>query len=210
MASKVSTQDFVPIKEVRDGVIVLNDGSLRGVILASSINFALKSEDERTSILYQFQNFLNSLDFSVQIAIQSRRLDIRPYLALITEREKEQVNDLLKIQIQEYIQFVKKFTDDTSIMTKQFFVVVPYTGSGLPPVRGITTLLGGKNKVNEEAQKASFEENRTQLEQRMGVVEQGLMRSGIRVARLGTEEVTEMFYKLFNPGDSGRPEQQTQ
>src|SRR3977135_1006373 len=115
-----ATQDFVPIREVRDGVVVLKDGSLRSILLASSLNFSLKSDDERNAILFQFQDFLNSLDFPVQISIQSRRLDIRPYIALLEERYKEQINDLMKIQTREYIEFIKKFTETTSIMTKSF------------------------------------------------------------------------------------------
>jgi len=208
MATKVkATQEFVPIKEIRDGIIVLKDNSLRLVILASSINFALKSADEKTAILYQFQDFLNSLDFSLQIVVQSRELDIRPYIALLEQREKNQINELMKIQIQEYIGFIKDFTENTSIMTKSFFVVIPYTPAILKSNSSTLKLGGffGKKKVNEEKQKGGeelFEENLTQLEQRIAIVEQGLVRCGIRVARLGTEEVTEMFYKTFNPGDT--------
>ena len=101
MARSKATQEFVPIKEVKDNIIVLKDGSMRAVIMASSINFALKSEDEKKSVLLQFQDFLNSLDFSIQIFIQSRRLDIRPYIAVLENRQKEQIGDLIKLQIQE-------------------------------------------------------------------------------------------------------------
>src|SRR5438067_801706 len=120
VASK-PTQEFVPIEEVRDGVLILKDGGLRGVLLASSMNFNLKSEDEKQAILFQFQEFLNSLDFTIEIAIESRLLDIRPYIALLETQYKEQVNDLLKIQTREYIEFIKKFTETTNIMTKSFF-----------------------------------------------------------------------------------------
>ena len=124
--SSKATQEFVPIKEVRDGIAVLKNGAMRGIVLASSLNFSLKSEDERNAIILQFQDFLNSLDFPVQITVESRRLDIRPYIALLEERYKEQVNDLMKIQTQEYIGFIQKFTETTNIMTKSFFVVVSY------------------------------------------------------------------------------------
>src|SRR3989344_4239202 len=116
------TQDFVPIKEVRDGVVVLRDNSMRALLLASSVNFALKSADERQGIILQFQNFLNSLDFSIQIFIQSKKLDIRPYLDLLRDRLKDQESELMKIQTQEYINFVKNFTENTEIMKKSFFV----------------------------------------------------------------------------------------
>lgn len=121
MATKArASQEFVPISDIRDGVVTLKDGSLRAILMASSLNFSLKSDDERAAILYQFQDFLNSLDFSVQISIQSRKLDIRPYVALLEETEKNQVNDLMKIQVQEYIGFIKNFTESHNIMTKHF------------------------------------------------------------------------------------------
>lgn len=202
-----ATQEFVPIKEVRDGIIVLKDGSMRGIVLASSLNFSLKSDDERNAILLQFQDFLNSLDFSVEISIQSRRLDIRPYLALLDGVYKEQTNDLMKIQTSEYIEFIKKFTETTNIMTKSFFVVVSYDPAIVNIKGGVAGGLFKKKNLTEqsEAKEENFEENRTQLEQRVSVVEQGLVRCGIRVIRLGTEEVVELFYKIFNPGDTEKP-----
>ena len=136
------TQDFVPIKEVRDGIIVLKDNSMRAILLASSINFALKSADERQGIILQFQNFLNSLDFSIQIFIQSKKLDIRPYLDLLRNRLKDQESELMKIQTQEYIGFVKNFTENTEIMKKSFFVVIPYSPGALQSKKGGGPLSG--------------------------------------------------------------------
>jgi len=203
-----ATQEFVPIKEVRDGIIVLKDGGMRAILLCSSVNFALKSEDEKNAILLQFQDFLNSLDFSIEILIQSRKLDIRPYIALLEEREKAQVNNLMKIQVREYIDFIKSFTESTNIMTKHFFIVIPYTPAILGPASAASLLssLGlSKKRLEAKAGDAGFDENRTQLEERLSVVEQGLIRTGIRVARLGTEEAIELFYKAFNPGESEKP-----
>ena len=205
--SSKATQEFVPIQEVRDGIIMLKDGTMRAVVLVSSLNFSLKSDDERNAIIMQFQDFLNSLDFYLQISIQSRRLDIRPYIALLEERYKVQMNDLMKIQTNEYIEFIKKFTENTNIMTKSFFVVVPYDPAMINVKGGPSLGMFKRRSTSEQAQdkKASFEENRTQLEQRVAVVEQGLSRCGIRVVRLGTEEVIELFYKIFNPGDTEKP-----
>ena len=200
--SKNATQEFVPIDDVRDGIVILKNGGMRGILMASSINFALKGDSERQAILLQFQDFLNSLDFPIQILAQSRRLDIRPYIALLEGRYKEQTNDLMKIQIEQYMAFIKSFTESTSIMTKNFFIVVPYdaaiikTSSKFP--------FGGKEASKEEKAE-DFEEKENQLEQRMGVVEQGLVRCGVRVAKLGTDEVVELFYKIFNPGESEKP-----
>lgn len=212
MASPSATQEFVPIQEVRDGVVLLKDGGMRGILLASSLNFSLKSDDERGAILMQFQDFLNSLDFPIEIVIQSRRLDIRPYIALLEEQERKQMNSLLKIQTKEYIEFIRNFTESTNIMTKNFFIVVPYT----PPVLnqssagGITSAFGlGKKQDAASAKSASFEEARTQLEQRLSIVEQGLIRTGVRIARLGTEEAIELFYKAFNPGEAEKPVKST-
>lgn len=206
-ASAKATQDFVPIKEIRDGIVILKDGSMRALVMASSLNFALKSNDEQQSIIFQFQNFLNSLNFSIEFFMESRRLDIRPYLALLESRYKEQTSDLLKIQTREYIDFVRTFTESTNIMTKTFFVVVPYTPPVLHTKNGdIGGFFKSKNAQQLEQQnKDDFEESRTQIEQRISVVEQGLVRCGIRVVQLGTEELVEVFYKLFNPGDVDKP-----
>ncbi len=211
--SSKTTQDFVPIKEVKNGIVILKDGGMRGILMASSLNFALKSTDEQNSIIYQFQNFLNSLDFSVQIFIQSKRLDIRPYIALLENRYKEQPGDLMKIQTREYIEFIKNFTDNSSIMTKSFFIVVPYSPAILQTKDSIVgKLLGKKSSTEVDVNKQKiedFEEHRSQLEQRLSVVEQGLVRSGVRVVQLGTEEIVELYYRIFNPGDMEKPIQLT-
>lgn len=206
-----STQTFVPIKEVRDGVVVLRDGSLRMIVLASSINLALKSADEQQAIIFQFQNFLNSLDFSTQIVVQSRRYDVRPYLGSLEEMMGKQTEPLLKVQTKEYMEFIREFSDTNAIMKKQFFVCVSYGTSIISTQSGgflkkviPSAIMGG---VSGEKEKVSgdkdslFEESRSQLEQRVAVIEQGLARCGIRTARLGTEEVVEVFYKWFNPGE---------
>lgn len=203
-----AAQDFVPIKEIRDGVAILKNGGLRLVLIASSINFALKSEEEQTALLLQYQNFLNSLDFHIQIFVESRKLDIRPYLETLETLEKEQLNDLLKIQTREYIDFIKNFTESTNIMSKTFFVVVPYD----PPIFAQRTGLlrkifpgRAKGGGGEAGETDNFDEHRTQLEQRAGVVEQGLARVGIRVVALGTQELVEIFFKIFNPGEIAAP-----
>lgn len=198
-----ASQDFVPIQEIRDGVLILKDGSYRAIVMASSINFALKSQDEQTSIIYQFQNFLNSLNFSVQICIQSRKLDIKPYLTLLESREKEQENDLMRLQVKQYMEFIRALTENTNIMTKSFFVVIPYAATVISNQKAnFTSFFKKKTDDQNKADKeTSFEENRGQLEQRVAVVEEGLTRCGIRVIELGTEEMVELFYRSFNPGE---------
>lgn len=199
-----STQEFVPVNEVRDGVVVLKDGSLRAILLASSINFALKSEDEQTAFIIQFQNFLNSLDFSVQIFIESRMLDIRPYIGTLEIAYKNQLDDLMRTQIREYIEFIKNFTEAASIMTKNFFVVVPYSPAVTIGKGGSSFFSFGKKQTVAEENR-TFEEQISQLEQRVSIVSQGLTRTGVRTVQLGTEEAIELLYKLFNPGEEGKP-----
>lgn len=208
MAPKIA-QDFIPIREVRDGIAILTDGSMRAIVMTSSLNFALKSTDEQNAIIFQFQNFLNSLDFSIQIFIQSRRLDIRPYLSMLENKTKEQTNDLLRIQTKEYINFIRSFTESVNIMTKNFFIVIPYSPPGLDVAKSVGLL--GKKETKTKKQQASddFEENRSQLEQRVSVVKQGISRSGVRVARLGTEEIIEVYYKIFNPSEVSAPTAET-
>ncbi len=205
LTKSAPSQQFVPIKEVRDGIAILKDGSMRALLLTSSLNFALKSTESQEAIIYQFQNFLNSLDFTVQIFITSRRLDIRPYIALLENRYKEQTGELLRLQTREYIEFIKKFTESANIMTKSFFVVVPYSSAILN--KGSASGIFGKKDVQKETvqKNEAFEEAKSQIQQRVSVVEQGLTRVGVRVAQLGTEEIIELFYKIFNPGETDKP-----
>lgn len=201
-----ATQAFVPVREIRDGVAILKDGSLRAILMASSLNFALKSSDEQQAIILQFQNFLNSLEFSTQIFIQSRKLDIRPYIALLETRYKAQLDDLMRVQVREYIDFIKSFTENVNIMSKNFFIVVSYSPT-FNAKKGVLNIIGGKKNDDIASEKQAFEDHRSQLEQRISIVEQGLLRTGVRVVQLGTEEVIELLYKLFNPGELEKPMQ---
>lgn len=215
MSSKKATQEFLPIKEIRDGVLILKDNSLRVILMASSINFDLQSADIQQATILQFQNFLNVIDFSVEIFIESRRMDIKPYLNQLEQRYKEQLNDLLKIQTKEYINFINQFTQNSNIMSKRFFVVIPYASTLISSgSHGVSTSLtdiiqsSPKKKTSgtkEEQEKMSFEENKVQLEQRVAIAEQSLLSCGIRSVRLGTEELVEFYYKLFNPGENHSP-----
>lgn len=200
MASESASQQFVPIANIRDDVVVLKNGQLCTVLLATSINFALKSGEEQQAILSQFQSFLNSLDFSLQIYVQSRRLDIRPYVETLHALEPQQHNDLMKVQLREYIEFIKSFTSQVDIMTKNFFVVIPYTPLRLE-VKGLSKLLNPNKGDAAQVTDDRFFEDRTQLEQRVTIVEQGLARIGIRTTPLGTEQLVELYYHIFNPED---------
>ncbi len=201
MPIKNATQQFVPIRDIRDGVAILQNGQMCMLLLASSINFAFKSLEEQEAILSQFQSFLNTLDFSIQIYVQSRRLDIRPYLSLLREREVLQDNDLMRIQLREYIEFIKTFTTEVDIMAKSFFVVVPYTPT-IPDVKtGISGFLRPSQSRKSPIDEAKFSQDRIQLEQRISIVEQGLGRIGVRTIPLGNDELIELYYHIFNPED---------
>ncbi|MFA7302432.1 MAG: hypothetical protein WC030_01670 [Candidatus Paceibacterota bacterium] len=205
MATKPSgaTQQFVSVKEIKNGIVILKDGSFRGILICSSINFGLKSADEQHAITLGFQNFLNTLDFSIQIVVNSRKMDLRPYLALLAGKADEQKTDLMKIQLREYIEFVRSFADQANIMTKSFYVVVPYA-----PRTTASSALGFLHRGgagDTAAAQASFEEDRIQLEQRLTLVASGLAGTGVRAVPLGTEEVIELLYRSFNPGELENP-----
>lgn len=197
-----ATQQFVPIKEIKDNVVLLKDGRICMVLLASSINFALKSSDEQRAILSQFQTFLNTLDFSIQIYVQSRRLDIEPYLDQLRAREPEQDNDLMRIQVREYIDFIKTFTTEVDVMTKNFFIIIPYGIGAIELSSNLTSIFnrGGQKPTDD----MKFEEQRLQLEQRAALVEQGLNRIGVRTIALENEALVELYYHIFNPTEIGR------
>lgn len=202
MSKGSATQQFVPIEKIRDGVIILKTGELRTVLVTNSLNLGLKSDDELMAVISQFQNFLNSLDFPVQFFVQSRKLHIEPYLDVLQERSKQVKEDLLKIQIHEYMGFIKKFTDESSIMTKHFFIVIPYFGGAGTTSSGSASFIPGLGGGDKQSSETAFEANRMQLEQRVLVTIQGLSRFGIRAQKLNSEELIELYYKLFNPSDT--------
>jgi len=195
------TQEFVPIQEIRNGIIILKDGSLRAILMTSAVNLALKSYDEQQGTIFLFQNFLNSIDFSVQIVTQSRKLNIEPYIESLNKREKEVEEPLLKLQIHEYANFIRNFTEQINVMKKHFFVVVPFTPSGLSsksknPFADLFAKKGSTSIKPED-----FAEYVSQLEQRVSLVQAGLSRVGVRSSLLGNEESIELFYSIFNMGE---------
>jgi type IV secretory pathway VirB4 component len=209
MATKSgTTQQFVPVKEIRNGTIILKDGGYRGVLICSSINFGLKSAEEQHAVTLGFQNLLNTLDFSIQIVVNSRRMDLRPYLALLQEKAPEQKTELMRIQLREYIEFVRSFADQANIMTKSFYIVVPYSASHGAAVTAASTLSFLKHETTSK-QKAdaetTFEQDRAQLEQRLALVVDALSGTGVRAVPLGTEEIIELLYRSFNPGELENP-----
>lgn len=196
-----STQQLLNIEEIKEGIVVLKDGSLRTILMTSAINFALKSSKEQEAIIYQYQSFLNSLDFPIQIVINSRRLNIKPYLQTLGERERQQSNELLKIQTAEYKEFVQGLVEMANIMKKAFYLVVPFA-----PIEAkregflekLMTLLGSIKTA--KLKKEKFAKYKDQLTQRVEHVASNLEGVGIRMEPLNTQELIELFYTLYNPG----------
>jgi len=202
-----STQNFLEIEEIREGMLVLKNRQLRGVLMVSSANFALKSQEEQEAIISQFQNFLNSLDFSLQITIQSRRLNITGYLDSLRGLRQNQQNELLKEQTADYLAFVEQLISGSSIMAKNFFVVVPFSlmevvGQGMwpAPVR-LGRTAADKQKTGKLAE-AQFQRMKNQLWQRMEFVALGLRRAGLQVVPLSSEELIELFWSSHHPQEA--------
>ena len=193
-----TAQEFLQIERIREGIVVLKNKALRGILMVSSLNFALKSEDEQKATLYQFQNFLNSLDFSLQFLTQSRKLNITGYIERLKELEQGQDNELMKIQTAEYRKFIENLVKGGSIMNKTFFVVVPYTvweTEGLAPDQGGPFRKPKVPTLTEE----SFQRCKNQLWQRMQFVALGLRRCGLKAIPLTTPELIELFWALYHP-----------
>ena len=176
------------------------------VLMTSSVNFALRSTEEQEAITAQYQNFLNALDFSVQIIIQSRRLNIEPYLETLRVAERAQTNDLLKIQTREYIDFVRTFVQSSRIVAKNFYVVVSFVPPMFQTGKGLLGGLFGGKKGGGRIEDAKFEEYRSQVWQRAETVAGTLSSAGVRAVPLNTEELVELFYGYFNPGELERGE----
>ena len=201
--SFVSTQQYLDIAEIKENTLVMKDGTLRAVLLVSSINFALKSEDEQNAVIESYVRFLNNLSFTLQIVIQSRELDIDNYIQYLGVKEKEQTNKLLKIQTADYIEYIKELTSLGKIMTKHFYIVVPYDPltdahkgffSSIAEALKPATIIKLKEKT--------FLQYQEMLERRIESVVGGLESMGVAVARLDTQSLIELYYKTYNPETS--------
>jgi len=192
--SVLPSQKFIEIADIKNNALVMKNGTLRSVLACSSINFALKSEDEQNALLYQFQNFLNSLDFPVQFIIQSRKINIEDYLKTLEKFEEGQGNELLKLQISEYREFIKALVEGVNIMTKSFYFVVPFS---VMETKGTMEVLGARKafRLREE----DLQRCRSQLLQRVEFLVQGLRRCGVHSVMLGDLELTELFWAMYNP-----------
>jgi hypothetical protein len=196
----ISSQQFLPIEQIKEGVIILKDHSLRGIMMVSSLNFALKESGEQEAIIYQFQTFLNALDFSCQVLVASRKVNITGYLEKLKEVEREQENELLGTQTREYRKFIENLVAGGSIMNKNFYLIVPFylsemsggkTKGGLFQLKAIPTL-------TEEL----FQRAKIQLYQRMEFLSLGLRRCGVWSVALNSEEMIELFWSFFHPKEA--------
>ncbi len=195
-----STQQYMNILEIKDNTVILKDGTLRSVVLVSSINFALKSEDEQNAVIQGYVQFLNSIEFPLQILIQSRKLNIDEYLERLKTVEKEQTNELLKVQTREYRQYIQELVSLADIMSKRFYIVVPYA-SGTIKAKGffsrLKEVLSPTNVITIKQKK--FEEHRIEMAKRIEFIIDGLSSIGLKAVQLDTQSLIELYYNTYNP-----------
>jgi hypothetical protein len=199
----VSAQRFLDVSEIRDGVVVLKDGTLRSVLLVSSVNFALKSVDEQNAIVQAYMQFLNSLDFPIQVVIQSRKMNVDQYIRQLSESEKTLQNELLKRQIRDYRDFVKQLVQLGDIMQKRFFIVVPYNPSAVDGqhqkgfLQRLGSLLSPTSIIRLSEER--FQKQRFDLSLRVNQIISGLGSMSLSAVQLDTQGLIELYYTVYNP-----------
>lgn len=195
-----ATQRYLDIAEIRDDMVILNDGTVRSVLLVSSINFALKSEDEQEAIIQSYVTFLNGLDYPIQVVIQSRRMNIDSYLVSLAEQEKKTENDLLRSQIGDYRTFVSELVELGHIMQKRFYVVIPYdplTNKKRGFFHRLSLVLSPAAAAN--LNEKQLQDRREQLGRRTSMASGNLLSMGLQTARLDTQGLIELYYNAYNP-----------
>src|SRR3990167_2289750 len=209
-----STQNALNIAEVRDGIVIMNDGSFRSVVMVKSINFDLMSPEEREAVEYSYQGFLNSLYFPVQIFIHSEKVDLRPYIEKLDKIRSEHDNMLLALLMEDYIAYIDQLSVQSNIMDKRFYVVIPFfpvadvqkaITESKRLVSGVFTLFKNKQQhvnINE----ADLEKAKTELRNRVQAVLGGLQQCGIQGLPLDTQELIELYYDTYNPDTATRQE----
>jgi type IV secretory pathway VirB4 component len=195
-----AAQAHLSIAEIKDGVVVLKDGTLRKVLMTSSVNFALKSEDEQNALISSYVGFLNSIDFSLQIVVQSRQLQIKPYLKKLVDLEKTQQSELMRVQIADYRSFVEELVDIGQIMTKRFYVVVPYDPISNKK-KGFFSRLKEilKPAFTLKLKEERFQKRKGELDTRVRQVMSGLQSMSLETVELDTQALIELYYMTYNP-----------
>lgn len=214
LANPNSTQNTLSIAEIRDGIVIMNDGSFRSVLMMKSVNFDLMNPQEQEAVEFSYQNFLNSLYFPIQILIRSKKVDIRPYLEKLDKIRSEHDNMLLSLLMEDYIQFMSSISMQTNIMDKQFYVVIPFIPAGLEAQKAVEASknflnnLMGSFKPSEELHvvidEPQLEEAKTELRNRVQAVLSGLMQTGVQGLPLDTQELIELYYDSYNPDTATR------
>ncbi|MCD4761191.1 hypothetical protein K8R42_04815 [bacterium] len=195
-----STQKYLDIAEIRDDVVILNDGTVRGVLLVSSINFDLKSEDEQKAIIGGYINFLNSLDYALQMVIQSRPLNIDEYMDRLKKMEREQTNELLRMQTADYRNFVQELLTLEKIMSKKFYITIPYSAVNDKKrnfMSRFASVFSAAKIVNLSHKR--FDKFSAQLDKRCNFIQGGLCILGLVSYRLNTQALIELYYNSYNP-----------
>ena len=197
---KVSTQQFLDIAEIKSDTVIMRDGTLRAVLLVSSINFALKSEDEQNAIISAYVSFLNNIDFPLQIVIQSRELNIEGYLNSLKQKVKEQTNELLKMQTEEYIQYILELISMSKIMNKRFYIVVTYNPLSDKQKNFFQRFLDLFRPASLIKMKDDkFLRRKNELIHRLSNVMAGLGSIGLNAVPLDTQSLIELYYNTYNP-----------
>jgi hypothetical protein len=196
------TQNFLKLQEIREDTIIMSDGTLRAVLTVSSTNFDLKSQEEQNALIYSYQRFLNSLEFRIQILMQSRKMDIADYTDKLKRMMDRQTNELLRMQTGEYIEFINRLVDSANVMNKNFYVIIPYDMT-ITPAGGtsfFSKIFGGNKTKEISNREQAFIDYRKQLDERVGSVSNNLASSGMRVVRLNTQQLIELVYNSYNFG----------
>lgn len=200
-----STQENIPLSAVYDSVVVSKSGNFSQIVMVNSVNFGLKSEEEQTAIISQYQGFLNSLGFPIQIVLHSKKLDLTSYLKELKGRIPQESNELIRYQIQEYTDFVEKLISIANIMDKKFFIIVSHQ---LPPTEmpktGILASIFGINRIHLKVPLRKFETIKEELEGKVNNIISGLASMGISAQVLTTRQIIELFYRTYNPEEAMR------
>lgn len=207
-----STQNTLQIAEIRDGIVIMNDGSFRSVVMVKSINFDLMSPQEQEAVEYSYQGFLNSLYFPIQIFLRSEKVDLREYIEKLDKIRTEHDNMLLALLMEDYIGYIDALSQQTNIMDKNFYVVVPFFNEitaqkALDQSKNFLTGLGGILKPKEQhvvINEADLENAKTELRNRVQAVLGGLQQCGIQGLPLDTQELIELYYNTYNPDTATR------
>ena len=196
-----TAQDFLPIADITDGVVIYKNGGAALIMESTSLNFGLLSEREQAAVIASYAGLLNSFTFPVQIVVRSQKKDISNYMVYLEEAGKKINNPKLQELMTDYRKFIHEAIKKKNVLSKKFYIVILFT----PFELGLSKSIAASFRPGQKSKPLPFPKSYvvrkakiTLFPKRDHLVRQA-GRLSIKLRQLTNEDLINLFYNVYNP-----------